>query len=80
MQIRDYIAEDSPAAAARVLRIIIQKTNRLIDHPKLGRRGRVVGTRELVITETPYISVYRVEGEMIDILRVLHGARQWPEC
>lgn len=48
-----------------------------IKHP--GRKGRIVGAREWVITGTPYIAVWQREGDDITIVRVLHGARQWPE-
>jgi plasmid stabilization system protein ParE len=52
---------------------------RLLDHPALGRPGRVPGTRELVVSGTPYILPYRVQGETVQILHVLHGAQRWPE-
>jgi len=45
----------------------------------MGRRGRVGGTRELVIPSQPYIIAYRIRGQTIHILAVLHGARKWPE-
>jgi len=51
----------------------------LSDHPNAGRPGRVHGTRELVITDTPFILPYRVVRNTVQILRVLHGARKWPE-
>jgi plasmid stabilization system protein ParE len=44
----------------------------------MGRKGRVLGTRELSITETPFIAVYRATAEGIDVLRVLHGAQAFP--
>jgi toxin ParE1/3/4 len=47
-------------------------------HPEAGRRGRVPGTRELVILGTPFLVAYRVTGKGIDILALLHGARKWP--
>ncbi len=52
---------------------------RLANHPALGRPGRVSGTRELVVSGTPYIVPYRVRGETVEILRVQHAARKWPE-
>jgi len=45
-------------------------------HPASGRPGRLRGTRELVVTGTPYIAAHRVVDDMVTILRVLHGARQ----
>ncbi len=78
--LRAYIAEESPAGARRiVLRILHDVEYLLPDNPHMGRPGRVPGTRELVIPQTPYIVPYRVHGEAIQILRVYHGARRWPE-
>jgi toxin ParE1/3/4 len=53
--------------------------NELPTRPQSGRPGRVSGTRELVVTRTPYVVPYRVQGRNIEILRVYHGARKWPE-
>jgi toxin ParE1/3/4 len=74
----DYIAKDNLSAALSQLDEIEGQTDRLADYPKLGRPGRVKGTRELVVNRTPFIVVYRIKGEMVQILRVLHGAQQWP--
>jgi len=74
-----YIARDNQEAAARVVEHIATSVARLASHPASGRPGRVPGTRELVVSGTPYIVPYRVRGETIEILRVFHGARRWPE-
>ena len=73
----DYIEADNPAAAAAHDELFSEKAERLTDHPKLGRPGRVEGTRELVVHEN-YILVYDIVGDLTRILRVLHAARQWP--
>jgi addiction module RelE/StbE family toxin len=79
-EIAAYIGQDNPAAAARViLELIDQAENLLPAHPAIGRPGRVVGTRELVIGELPYVIPYRVRGQDIEILRVLHTSRRYPE-
>jgi toxin ParE1/3/4 len=77
--IREYIAEINPGAARQVAQRILQAVGLLAEQPSLGRPGRVPETRELVITGTPYIAAYRVVDDTMVILRVLHGARQWPE-
>jgi len=76
-----YIADDNPAAARAVLkRIRIRsRISDLQDSPHLGRPGRVPGIRELVIPGTPYLIPYQVSGGELQILRVYHGSRQWPE-
>ena len=73
-----YIASDNPQAAFRIHDEIRRRTGTLATHPEAGRRGRVPGTRELVIAGTPYIAAYRTSSEVVTILRVLHGARLWP--
>jgi toxin ParE1/3/4 len=78
--LRAYIAEDDPAAARRVaLRIMHDIEQLLPSNPHIGRPGRVPGTRELVIPRTPYIVPYRIQHGAIQILRVYHGARRWPD-
>lgn len=74
-----YIAQDSPKAAAQFIDHITKSVARLVDHPHLGRPGRMSGTRELVVTRFPYIIPYRVKSHTIEILRIFHTARKWPE-
>lgn len=77
--IADYIAQDNPIAAHQVLVKIQHDTLKLKNNPFLGREGRIHGTRELIIQQLPYILPYRVIDQNIEILRVLHTARRWPE-
>jgi addiction module RelE/StbE family toxin len=78
--IAEYIGQDNPTAAARVVLEIIDQTElALTQHAAIGRPGRVIGTRELVIGRLPYIIPYRVRESDIEILRVLHTARRWPD-
>lgn len=77
----DYIAQDNPLAAITQDEEIEQQTNLLVEQPEMGRIGRVKGTRELVISQTPFIVVYLIvaKRERIEILRFLHGAQKWPQ-
>jgi toxin ParE1/3/4 len=75
----EYIEADSPQAAATVDKRIRSAVADLKLAPGIGRPGRVGGTRELVIHRTPYIAAYRISGDTVRILRLLHGAQQWPE-
>jgi toxin ParE1/3/4 len=78
--LRAYIAEDDPAAAQRVALHIIRSIEQLLSgNPDMGRPGRVPGTRELVVPRTPYIVPYRIRNNRLQVLRVYHGARKWPE-
>ena len=75
-----FIAADNPTAAQNLaMKIVNSVESNLPANPHLGRPGRINGTRELVITGTPYIVPYRVQEGIIQILRVYHGARRWPD-
>ncbi|KQU93996.1 hypothetical protein ASC89_08335 [Devosia sp. Root413D1] len=71
----DYLMEESPQAALLVDQRIDDSLPILHHHPYAGRIGRARGTRELIVPDTPYIAVYRVEGQEILILRLVHMAR-----
>jgi len=75
--IREYIAADNPGAALELDMLFSEQTKRLLDFPKLGRPGRVPGTREL-LAHRNYLLIYDISGDQIRLLRVLHAARQWP--
>ena len=75
----DYILEQDPQAAYMVCDLIDMRVKQLMEHPEMGRPGRVDGTRELVIGGTSYLVAYRVKGRQLDILAVLHGMQEWPE-
>jgi plasmid stabilization system protein ParE len=75
---RESIEQEEPAAAKRMADRIREAVEYLVDYPNLGRPGRVEQTRELVVSGTPFLVIYRVREREIHILRVLHHARRWP--
>ena len=75
----EYIAADDEDAARRIANHIWDSVAILAKYPLAGRVGRVPGTRELVVTGTPFIVAYEVEKHQVRILAVLHAAREWPE-
>jgi toxin ParE1/3/4 len=78
--IRFFVSHDNPQAAAKLIGSIVQLVqDQLTLFPDSGRPGRVAGTRELIISGTPYIVPYRVKNDRVDILRVYHAARRWPD-
>ena len=79
VMVRNYIAGDNPQVAKDVAKHIISIVEHLREHSAMGRHGRIEGTRELVIPGLPYIIPYRVKNNVIEILRVLHAARKWPD-
>lgn len=74
-----HIEADNPRAAIAVDERIATAACHLIDFPESSRPGRVAGTREIVVTGTPYVVAYAVSANTIRILRVLHGAQRWPD-
>lgn len=77
-EVRRYIADDNPKAAQETALRILEAVEQLTAFPMSGRAGRVPNTRELVVTGTPFVIPYTVRGKKIEIIAVLHGARQWP--
>jgi len=74
----EYVADDNSTAADRLAIEIERQTDLLLAHPEIGRPGRVSGTRELVITRTPYVAIYRIRKASVEMLHFLHGAQLWP--
>jgi addiction module RelE/StbE family toxin len=74
----EYIRKQNPSAAERVAHTIYDGVASLTSFPKRGRHGRTKGTRELVFSPLPFIAVYRVRAEAVEIARVLHGSQRWP--
>ena len=77
-RVREHIRFENPAAAEKVGAVIETASNNLLRYPEMGRRGEVAGTRELPISGLPYFLVYRLKGDAVQILRVLHGRQKWP--
>ncbi len=69
--------DDNPDAASMTVETVLSGIAALARHPEMGRKGRVAGTRELVMA--PYVIAYRVRKTAIDILAIMHGARRWRE-
>jgi len=75
----DYIQKHRSGATARQVALSIHRQlDVLAQFPECGRTGRKLGTRELVFSGLPYLAVYRLDGEAVKILRILHGAQEWP--
>ena len=72
------IQQDSPDAAAKIAKTLYDGCGRLGNFPRCGRKGRIEGTRELVFPGLPYVVVYRIEDQNLEILRIYHGAQDWP--
>ena len=77
--IAKYIERDRPMAAARIVDHIYESVGQLATHPALGRPGRARGTRELIISGTPFIVPYRVQEDVVEIMTVFHAAQKWPD-
>jgi toxin ParE1/3/4 len=74
----EYIRTQNPSAAERVAQTVYDSINSLESFPKRGRPGRVEHTRELVLAPLPFIVVYRVEQNIVEVARLLHGSQRWP--
>lgn len=77
--LHEYISQDNPSAADRMVTRIREAVERLGRHPHMGAGGRVESTRELVIAGTPYIVVYVEDRGQVQVAAVIHGAMRWPD-
>lgn len=73
----EFISFDNPPAAENEVNKVLAAVELLSINPAMGKAGRVAKTRELVVAGTPYIVIYRVKNNRLEILRIFHGARQW---
>ena len=77
--IESYIFKDNPTAAIDVILTILDKVETIIvNNPSIGRKGRILGTREFVVNDLPYVIPYRVKNGALEILRVIHTSRKFP--
>ncbi len=74
-QIGDYLREKHPGYRQPTLRKIYATIGSLKQWPHRGRAGREEGTRELPFPPLPYVAVYRLTENAIEVLRIYHGAQ-----
>jgi toxin ParE1/3/4 len=77
-RIIEYIRQENPPAAQRIARTIYESAGSLKSFPYKGRTGRVDGTRELPLPPLPFVLVYRLVKDIVEIVNVIHGAQKWP--
>jgi plasmid stabilization system protein ParE len=77
--IHDFIAASNPRAARSIIDRIDRAITSLTVHPRMGRLGRLSGSKELVVAGTPFIVAYRLRGRAVEVLGVIHAARRWPD-
>jgi len=73
-----HIQQDNPVAATDVAQTLYDGCDTLRKFPYLGRKGRIAGQRELVFSGLPYIVVYRIQDQVVELLRIYHGAQDRP--
>jgi toxin ParE1/3/4 len=77
--LRKHIEKDSEQNAALVAERIVRAVDVLATQPAMGRPGRVVGTRELVVSDSGFLIPYRVRGERLEVIAIFRGSQSWPE-
>jgi plasmid stabilization system protein ParE len=77
--LRAHIARESPGAAGRIAAAVGAAVERVAERPALGRPGRVSGIRELVVAGTPFVVPYRIRGDRLEVIAVVHGRQKWPK-
>ena len=77
-RIFDYISKSNRIAAGDVIQTLYDGCASLAEFPNRGRISRMAGRRELVFPSLPYIAVYRVRAQAVEIIRIYHAAQDWP--
>jgi plasmid stabilization system protein ParE len=75
--IKTYLQRHHPHFAEPTVRAIYQRIQSLKAAPHRGRPGHRNGTGELPLTPLPYVVVYAVRPEAVEILHIHHGAQDW---
>lgn len=76
--IAEYLREHHPSYLPSTIEKLYNAARSLKQFPNRGRSGKLAGTCELVLTPLPYIVVYSVEPELVNILRIMHTSPDWP--
>ena len=77
-RIIEYIRQENARAAQRIAKTIYENADSLKSFPNKGRNGRVEGTREIPLPPLPFVIVYRIRRDIVEIVNVIHGAQKWP--
>jgi toxin ParE1/3/4 len=75
--IKNYLQQHYPHFAEPTVRTVYQRIRSLKTAPNRGRPGHRSGTRELALSPLPYVVVYSVKAESVEILHIYHGAQDW---
>ena len=71
-----HIASDDPVAATRLIERMAAGVARLADFPESGRARPEIGVGARSVPIGNYLVLYRVNGDFVDIVRMIHGARE----
>jgi len=71
-QAQDFIAQDDPEAAHKIAQRILDATGKLLEFPRIGRIGEDEDTREWIVPKTPYMLIYTIKEDAVELLRVWH--------
>jgi toxin ParE1/3/4 len=75
--ISNYLHQKHPQVAQPTVRRLYAEIRELSRFPSRGRPGREPGTRELILTDRPYVVIFRAGDQLVEILRIYHGSQNW---
>ena len=77
-EVLEYYESQQSGLGARFLRSYDTQIEVVRDMPKIGRSGKVFGTRELVMQDFPFLVVYRIRKDYLEIIRLIHQSMKYP--
>ena len=75
--IKNYLQEHYPRFAEPTVRTIYHCVRSRKTNPNRGKPGHRSATRELTVTPLPYVIVYLVKPDAVEILHIYHGSQDW---
>ena len=77
LDIYEYISQNSPTYATRMVDRLTRRSEQIANFPMSGREVPDYDAKDIrEVIEKPYRIIYRVNPDQIDILAVVHAARQ----
>jgi toxin ParE1/3/4 len=71
-----YLSKHRPIWAQSTIRLLYDAARSLRTMPDRGRAGKIAGTKELVLDRIPYLVIYQVTGQVVELIHIVHTSQE----